>query len=170
MPNIVTLSGGNHAELRPPEEISERLRRPITRALARVSAAGWAAMRVADKAQKLKDGETLNDEELAALQLSEADIVAFGDANDYGVVGLVKHWTRPEPITLDSVLDLPAPDYDALRAAVAPLVSRLIIDFGASKDSDSPTEPSSASATRSEGAEQTTSPESGGPTGSSSSD
>ena len=72
-------------------------------------------------------------------------------------------------MSIDAVLDLPAADYDRLRAAVAPLIGEMFTSFEPSQDPDSPIAPSSDSATRSEGGSQTDSQMSGEPIASSNS-
>jgi len=160
MSQIVPLSGGNSAELRTSAELTERQRRPVTNALALVSPQGQAALEAARRGTedaKLADGDEkkLKPEERAKLaaqvQFTKDDLEHLDAANDLAMVAFTKHWTRPEAITLDSMLDLPGPDYDALRNAVAPLAAELFVSFAPNKDPKSPTEPSSDSATRSEG-------------------
>jgi hypothetical protein len=174
MAHVVPLSGGNSAELRKPAELTERQRRPVTNRLALVSPAGQAAL---DAARRLEEDKKAAPEQKlsedarkqlgALVEFTAEDLEHLDIANDLAIVTFVKHWTRAEQITVDSVLDLPGADYDALRAAVAPLTAQLFVNFAASKDPDSPTEPSSDSATRSEGALSIVHPTSGEPTSSS---
>jgi len=176
MPQVIPLSGGNSAELRMPAELSERQRRPVMNAVGLVSPSGQQALeatrRLKEDTALPADKKKLSDEERSKLsaqvQFTEADLQHLDAANDLAIVAFTKHWTRSEPITLEAVLDLPGADYDVLRNAVAPLAGELFVSFKPDKDPSSPTEPSSDSATRSEGAPLTTSPSSGGPTGSSS--
>ena len=160
MQNIVPLSGGNSAELRSAAELSERQRRPVVRARAQVSPTGEAALiasnrlvvdaKEEDKEKKLSAEDRAKLE--AQVQFTAADIDILNEVNDLAVVAFVKHWSFPDkPITLENVLDLASPDYDALRVAVAPLTDELFVSFAPNKDPKSPTEPSSDSATRSEG-------------------
>lgn len=173
MPNIIPLSGGNHAELREPQDVSERLRRPFINAMAQVSPEGSASLEAAQELRALKEDDPdykAKRADLASrINFSAVDLEHLDVANDAAVVAFLKHWTRPEPITPEAVLELPAGDYDALREAVAPLAMRLTVNFRPEKGNppQSPTEPSSDSATRSEGALQTNSPTSGGPISSS---
>jgi hypothetical protein len=83
------------------------------------------------------------------LQMSKADIETFGEVNDNGIVALLASWSFPQPITLDSVLDLLSDDYDHLRTVVAPMVSELVLKArppAPDELPDSPILPSSASA------------------------
>jgi len=175
--SVVVLSGGNSADMRTAAELSERQRRPAMNALIAVSPEGQMAIEASRRLQ-LDDEEKdpkkkLSEEERQKLRsqahYSKGDLALLDEANDLAIVAFTKNWTRPEPITLESVLDLPGPDYDALRRAVAPMVNDLFVRFTASKDPDSPTAPSSGSATRSEGEQQTDFRPSGEPIGSSSS-
>lgn len=174
MEHVIPLSGGKSATLRSTTELSERQRRPLTNALALVSPEGQAALdasrRLTEDA-KAEDGKkklTPEDRTKLAAQVkfSAEDLEHLDAANDLAIVAFTKHWTREEAITLDAVLDLPGPDYDALRNAVAPLAAELFVSFAPSKESNSPTAPSSDSATRSKGALQTVSQTSGAPTSS----
>jgi hypothetical protein len=173
---VIPLSGGNSAELRTSAELSERQRRPVTNALALVSPQGQIAL---DASYRLRadaklpddDAKKLKAEERAQLatqvQFTKDDVEHLDASNDLAIVAFAKHWTRSEAITLESVLDLPGPDYDALRDAVAPLAAELFVKFSPSKDPASPTEPSSDSATRSEEAVSIVPQASGGSTNSS---
>ncbi len=158
---LIQLSADNWAELRDPRDISERLRRPIVRAITRVSREGWLAIQAPP--EQGPDGNPLPP------RLPAEDLEAFGEANDAGIVALVKAWSYPAPVSIDAVLDLPAADYDRLRAAVAPLIGEMFTSFEPSQDPDSPIAPSSDSATRSEGGSQTDSQMSGEPIASSNS-
>jgi hypothetical protein len=160
MENVIPLSGGNAATLRTSAELTERQRRPVTNALALVSPQGQVALDAsyrlrADAKLPEDDKKRLKAEERAVLaaqvQFTKGDVENLDASNDLAIVAFTKHWTRSEAITLESVLDLPGPDYDALREAVAPLAAELFVKFSPSKNSDSPTAPSSDSATRSEG-------------------
>lgn len=174
MPNIVPLSGGFSAELREASELTERQRRPVTRAMALVSPSGQTAL---DASNKLREDEAvpadkkMSEEKRAELkalvQFTAADIDILNEANDAAAVAFIKHWTRPEDINLESILGLPGADYDAIREAVAPLTNALFVSFAPDKAPDSPTAPSSDSATRSEGELSTVHQTSGAPTGSS---
>lgn len=168
MGNIVPLSDGKSAELRDPKELSERQRRPLGKLMALVSPEGQDAL----EASRLlgEDGKPETKKKLTAAERKElqakvrfaaADIDVLNELNDQAIVAFVKHWTREEAVTIDNVLELPTPDYDALRAAVAPLTAEVFVNFKASKDSSSPTAASNGSATASEASAPTISRKSG---------
>lgn len=163
----VDLSDGNWAELREPEQVSERLRRPIQRALARVSVQTWEVVLAA---KRRRDGD---EAQVVEAEVSDRDFDSLNEANDHCIVALVAAWSFPNPITLESVLDLPSRDYAVLRERCAPAVGSLFVSFDPTPELQSPTAPSSVSSGRS-GAEawepRTLSLTSGAPGGSSSSD
>ena len=161
----IDLPSGGWAELKEPEQVLERHRRPISRAITRLSQEAWQILikLEADKVTAVTNGDVVETAALAD-RFSEADLDAFSDANDWGVVALVSAWSFQEPLSLESVQNRTAPDYDALRNACAPAVGRLFVDFSPTRDSDSPTAPSSDSATRSGEVSLTSSPTTGEPT------
>ena len=142
MSNLITLSKENWAQLREPGEVSERLRRPISAAIRRVRAESLAAVQTAMRAaEDLPEGDERTRAAAAAAQLlTDDEQEAMSEANDYGIVALVAKWSLDTPVTLDSVLDLPAKDYDRLRTVVAPLVNQLFVDAGPDEDPASPTQ------------------------------
>jgi hypothetical protein len=94
-----------------------------------------------EKAQaKLEAGKKLTKAESDALSedLGPAlDIV--DELNDRVVIALVAGWSYDLPLELDSVLDIPGADLDALREAVVPLSAGLLPSFEPTKDKGSPT-------------------------------
>src|ERR1035437_4477920 len=149
------LPSGGWVELRDIKEISERSRRPITNALAQLSQAAIDTM--TELQPLLTEGKQteLDIEKLGKLGISfkPADLKCFEDANDYCIVALVKTWSKPEPVTLETVLDLTTPDDDFLRKICAPASQSLFVDFSMSKESvedvTSPFDHSNGSATSS---------------------
>lgn len=169
----IELPGGHWAELRDAETVTTRQRRPIERAARRVrsdvlNAIGAANGRL-EAARKAGDDEAIalaaQDQRRAAEMLNEAERDAMEEANDATAAALVERWSFEAPVTLDSVLDLPAKVGDALRLAVAPLSNGMFLvtepdpknpnppaPGGGSPDSEtpSPEAPSPTSLTRSE--------------------
>lgn len=116
------------AEIREPHEVSERLRRPVTKAL----------MEVGKNQSLTAEGDAAE----VAASLSVEELTSFEVLNDLLIVARVSAWSFDLPINLDSVLDIPSDAYDALRVIVAEDVTRMMPNFAASDSPDSPTSPS----------------------------
>lgn len=142
-PLRVELPRSQHAMLRDPEEVPERLRRPLLDAMEQVSVAVTAAGVTQAEIAAARDG----DEELAAAIGIKA--MAHGArgrqraANDLLIVALVESWSFATPVSVESLLDLPGRTYDALVEACDPYLAAMSPDFDPSPDPDSPTRPSS---------------------------
>lgn len=119
----IDLPSGGWASLREPEAMPERLRRPV--------------IRLATGLRHLYTDDGEFDEKL----LDDASLDLLDRYNDAGVVAFVAEWSYTTPVSADALLDLPAPDYDALRSAVAPLLPGLRPNFEPTADKDSPTTP-----------------------------
>jgi hypothetical protein len=175
----IDLPNGAWAELRRPEDVTERQRRPLTKAMRGVRP------EIVDRGREIAsmddgpDGKPTPDKQAAQQQLQydmtneEADCYQL--AGDLAAVALVESWSftvngEPIPLTLDGLLDLPARSLDALRLVVGPLVNDLFLDAEVNKATASPFAPSNGSATPSTEAPQTVSLTSGAPTVSSSSE
>lgn len=177
MGQLVPLPNGQSATLRAPEDVSERLRRPIVRAIRgvrpEIQAQSRAAAELEDVPDPQKPGSMVPGPEkqvaLAQLQyeMTNAEADAYQDATDYAAVALVERWTFEAPVTLDGLLDLPARTLDALRLVVAPLVNDLFVDTGADPNPTAPSGGSNGSATLSSEGRLATSLTSGEPSGSS---
>ena len=118
---------GGWVELRDPELVPERLRRPLVSKS--VKAAQFADL---DLEASDTDGE----------QASQA-VDFFSELNDLLALALVEAWSFSEPITIDGLMNLPGKSYDSIRKEVAPLVSKLMPDFGVTDDPKALTETSS---------------------------
>lgn len=101
-------------QLRDPELVPERLRRPVFEK----SAQGIGVA---------------NDEEVTT-----ETITFFSEFNDLLAIALISEWSFDLPITLDGLLDLPSRTYDDVRNAVSPFVSALTPNFGADLDPKAP--------------------------------
>lgn len=134
MSRTVEVPGGS-AVLRDPDELSERQRRVVRKA---VFAAAADAL-----------GDELPTEAGQAptsVHLSAATPDLMFGTRDAAIVASLVSWTLPDPLpTVETVQDLPAGLYDALAEASAGLISGLTVDFAPSPDPDSPTPPPSAS-------------------------
>lgn len=76
-----------------------------------------------------------------ARQISEEDVVAIRQAGDHAIVALVASWSLDTPITLDTVVDLPGEDYDALFDAAVQRLPALMPNFTApDTEPESPTD------------------------------
>lgn len=93
-------------ELRDPDLVPERLRRPVFE-------------------KSIKASQLAADIETDPTVLS-----FFSELNDVLAVALIESWSFGDSITETSLQDLPARTYDDVRKAVSPFVSRMIPDFG----------------------------------------
>lgn len=132
-----TLPSGKTLELTATGQVTERQRRPVRLAFARISAEAQALL---SHAARTKDSSGL-------AALSAADQAVLLEVNDLVAAALIVNpsWTGGEQLTPDSLLDLPAGDYDAIVELVGPLVGPFIegVDFDPTPDPASPTPPSS---------------------------
>lgn len=98
-------------QLRDPELVPERLRRPVF--------------------QKSADAAIFaNDED----EISNEMMAFFSDFNDLLAVAMISEWSFDFPVSVEGMLDLPSRTYDDVRKAVAPFIKKLIPDFGADPD------------------------------------
>lgn len=172
-PTTITLPDGGSATftLRDPSSVTERQRRPVTRAQLRL--AGSAVGRVLDSAP----GELADDADdatkaahaAAAAAYEAAMMAAVADPNEFDILELVNDSLAAalldtvivtpagvegaivEPVTLvsggttvDGVIDLPGPIYDAVRTEAAKHFRGLMPAFSANPDPASPTPPSAS--------------------------
>ena len=169
MATRIDLPNGAWAELRDADEVTERQRRPITRAMRGVRPEIVERQQEAAKLDDEPDGSPTPEKRraLARLQFEmtneEAD--AYQDATDLATVALVASWSFPHAVTLDGVLDLPAKTLDALRMAVSERVSALFLDASPDPNLPAPSGGSNGSGTPSAEVPTTTSPTSSEPTG-----
>ena len=110
------LPAGAWAELRDPEAVTERQRKPFIGALGRAA-----------KAEGSDDG----------------GLSAMIEVQDSLVMAMVVAWSFESPVVADSLLDLPHKTVSVLRTACIKYQSELLPDFGVDPDPASPTEPSS---------------------------
>lgn len=169
----VDLPKDNHAILRDPEDVPERLRRRIREAIRPVSAEVLLRQQEVarmDDDPKADDG-TIGPKARAMLAIQHAmtneEADAYQGAADHTIVALVESWSYPQDITIEGVLDLPGRALDILRGAVNPLAAKLYLDTSPSPNPTAPTGGLNGSATPSPEALGTTSLTSSGPTSSS---
>jgi hypothetical protein len=111
-------------DLRDPELVPERLRRPVVQAS--ISAVGLADIDI--EAPE-------NAEKVASV------IGFFSEFNDLVAVAMLEAWSFDSVISVASLQDLPGRTYDNIRVAVAPFISKLLPDFGVDPDPKAITEP-----------------------------
>jgi hypothetical protein len=122
---VAQLPRGHTALLREPEDVPERLRRPVNVRTAEVLAAHpqLAAMAARDDTDEMSE-----EQQLAALGV----LGVMSEINDLAVIAFVADWSfhaedsdAKLPVTMESLMDLPGDCYDALQKAVAPLYGRM---------------------------------------------
>jgi hypothetical protein len=109
-------------QLRDPELVPERLRRPVF--------------------EKSVQGVAFAESD----EVNADSISFFSEFNDLLAIAMISEWSFAAPITLDGLLDLPIKAYDDVRNAVAPFIEKLIPDFGVDVDPKAVTEPLNESA------------------------
>lgn len=137
MSTVIELSNGNSAVLIDTEDVSQRRRRPVERALMTIYQG--SAKDALDKAGDLSE-ESKIQEVAATLDLPVID--QYTELNDLLVLARLESWTFDMPVCLDSLLDLNNRDYETLQKAVAGSVMQMVPSFGINTNPDSPTKPS----------------------------
>jgi len=138
MTTRIELSNSGWAELRDPAAVPVRLRRPVEKMLFDISQSnGTEAL-----------ANAAGDQEQAAAELVaniDGELFSkFNDLNDLLILARVAAWSFDSPITLDSVLDLPAGDYYLLQEVAAKDITEMMPNFARDYNPSSPTLPSNA--------------------------
>jgi hypothetical protein len=138
MTTRIELSNSGWAELRDPAAVPVRLRRPVEKMLFDISQSnGTEAL-----------ANAAGDQEQAAAELVaniDGELFSkFNDLNDLLILARVAAWSFDSPITLDSVLDLPASDYYLLQEVAAKDITEMMPNFVQNTNPSSPTLPSNA--------------------------
>lgn len=138
MTTRIELSNSGWAELRDPAAVPVRLRRPVEKMLFDISQSnGTEAL-----------ANAAGDQEQAAAELVaniDGELFSkFNDLNDLLILARVAAWSFDLPITLDSVLDLPASDYYLLQEVAAKDITEMMPNFVQNTNPSSPTLPSNA--------------------------
>lgn len=161
----IDLPSGGWAELRDPETITVRMRRPIERVQMRLgwdsdiqSLARWQT-RVAKEIEAAKQQAEDSGEEFDAAafepsipaplrqsDVSDEQLDLLSDLTDAVTVALVESWSYPAPVGMDALQDLPQKDYEALLEAASKHRDAVLPNFGVDPEKGSPTEPSGESA------------------------
>lgn len=157
----VDLPSGAWAELRDPDLVTERLRKPVRRIQLRLGfdadlqeVVRWQGrMEREFKAAQEAAGEDFDPDafepsELPPVrqdQMTDSQLDLLSDLTNAVAVALVEAWSYEAPVTADTIQDLPQRDYEALLEAVGKHRQALLPNFDVDPAPDSPTEPSGAS-------------------------
>ena len=143
---------GGWVELRDPQEVTERQRRPVRQLTVRLTAVPGMGEAIATAAAEGGDQVTLENvtaEKEAEIRAHLGEGFALvEELQDAAIMARLAAWsfTDPEgtplPVTGDSLLDLPGPAYDALKELCKDVT--LGPDLTPTPDPQSPTQPSTA--------------------------
>lgn len=118
----INITGG-WVDLREPEEVPERLRRPIVN----VTMSGIPLE---------SEMETIMNDPSSADPEKLADFMKFTtEFGDLVALAFIKEWSFPNAVSRESIMDLPGKVFDEIQAAISPLVAGLLPSFNATKDS-----------------------------------
>jgi hypothetical protein len=123
-------------------DITERHRRLMQRASQGISPEGWVAI------DRLQNDDAFAKTPGSISTVPEDDMDRLSALNDAAVLAMLRSWTLPEPLTIEAIQGVAAPDYDVLRSETAYAAKAIFTDFSPSPDEQSPTRPSSASRKR----------------------
>jgi hypothetical protein len=140
MPIRIPLPSGGWADLAGADELTERRRRPVKAMQMRVAKGAMTAG--ADLSEPPNPSPetraTMDPGELAAIDQQReewgrqvfmaVEIDDQLDADGVYIAAFTVGWSFDAPVSADAVLDIPAADYDALKAAVEPLVKAVFLD------------------------------------------
>jgi len=121
MTERIELPDNAWAELRSPRSVPERLRRPVTKIMFKIS-----------QEQTENIGNNFVDPEM---------VMVYSELNDLLIVARVVAWSYDLPISVESVLDLPGDAYEMLQAKASESITEMIPSFGQSSEPESPTKP-----------------------------
>lgn len=117
---------GGWAKLRDPEDVPERLRRPLVLVQERIVASDIGDMVLARK----EAGEEISNEEAEKLMRPYIGSASWDDFQrtqyDLLIVALVEEWSFEAPINPESLCDIPGRAYKKLRAACEPLMGKVL--------------------------------------------
>lgn len=142
-PYRVELPRGQHAMLRDPEEVSERLRRPYVDTRQAAMAALLAYGVQPEEFDAALTGSKEQQVAMGVKMLAAGMAAGMRDSNDLMIIALTQSWSFEQPITVESLLDLTSKTYSALLEACQQLAPALDPDFDPNMDEQSPTTPSS---------------------------
>jgi hypothetical protein len=117
----VNVTGG-WIEIRDAKEVPERLRRPIVE----LTMSGVPLQPHMEAMQN--DLASVDPAVVAQFMQYSAKF------NDKAILALVKEWSFPDPVSEESIMDLPAGVFDEIQTAIAPFISELLPNFGVDPD------------------------------------
>lgn len=117
----VNVTGG-WIEIREPKEVPERLRRPIVELT-------MAGVPLQPHMEAMQNDPSSVDPEIMTQFFQYS-----GKFNDKAIIALVKEWSFPDPVSEESILDLPSAVFDEIQTAIAPFISELLPNFGVDPD------------------------------------
>jgi len=98
-------------ELREPNLVPERLRRPIF--------------------EKSISGQSLVED---GAELDESQMKFFSEFNDLLAIAMISAWSFDGAVSIEGLMDLPSKTYDDIRKVVTPFITDLMPDFGDNPD------------------------------------
>lgn len=115
---------GGWAKLRDPEDVPERLRRPLAKVQRHLLGSGVGDVLIQREAM----GEVKESDLTALIKpvLASDDWELLDDSGDYLIVALVEEWSFEFPISIETVQGLPGRAYKALRAECDPLLGAVL--------------------------------------------
>jgi hypothetical protein len=116
-------------------KVPERMRRAVLLKLSEIPADVRETM---DAIGRAKNADAPTDEletQLANLMGPAVTSVMF-ELNDLVACALIESWASPAPVSVESLLDLPSADYDAIQTTVAPQFFAVVggVDFDPNPD------------------------------------
>jgi hypothetical protein len=117
----VNVTGG-WIEIREPKEVPERLRRPIVELT-------MAGVPLQPHMEAMQNDLTAVDPDVLTQFMQYS-----AKFNDKAILALVKEWSFPDPVSEESIMDLPAGVFDEIQEAIAPFISELLPNFGVDPD------------------------------------
>lgn len=125
---VLPLPDDQHALIRAPRQVPEKLRRPLTALTVRMSAL-------------MPEGVDTMGEDAQALAMGRAmsaDPGVMDAMNDALILALVAAWSYEHPVSAEGLGELPGCAYDAIKAHCETLRSALMPSFKPTPEGDSP--------------------------------
>jgi hypothetical protein len=128
VPRIELITKGAWAEVREPEQLTEKGRRSLQRAISRVSVETQRVFRqnseINARNARLPEGER---EPVIDFSLPLGDFDALLAANDACVLAMVTAWSFDAPVDAEGLVNIPADDYDFLQVICSPAITRVMV-------------------------------------------
>lgn len=149
MSSTIPLPDGGSAVLRDPSTVTERQRRPVTRAQMRLAGSPVGELLDSQPADDAPEAEhkAFNKAMIELMGTPAYDLL--DELNDALAAALVEKVTLPDGRTFDNpsaddLLDIPGADLDVIKAETAKYVTALMPSFAPTPDAESPTPPSAS--------------------------